>query len=80
MHLDMHRAKRCGARTRRGKPCSCQRWQTVGAECTVVPHREHQRAIGMRSSTGDTAEAIANRRHLSAMLATMKALAAEVTE
>jgi hypothetical protein len=34
-----------------GSRASPQRWQTVGAECVVAPRREHQRAIGMRSST-----------------------------
>ena len=34
-----------------GSRANRRRWQTVGAECTVVPHRGHQRAIGMHSST-----------------------------
>jgi hypothetical protein len=50
MHLDMHRAKRCGARTRSGSRASRRRWQTVDAECTAAPHREHQRVTEMRSS------------------------------
>jgi hypothetical protein len=33
-----------------GSRASRQRWQTVDAECTVVPHREHRRAIRMHSS------------------------------
>jgi hypothetical protein len=39
---------------RAGRRAGRQRWQTVDAECTVVPHRVHRRATGMRTSTDAT--------------------------
>jgi hypothetical protein len=81
MHLDMHRAKRCGARTRSGKPC--QSPAMANGRCRMHGGPSPGAPKGNRNAFKHgryTAEAIANRRQLSAMLATMKALAAEVTE
>src|ERR1700716_3485871 len=81
MHLDMHRAKRCGAKTRSGKPCLSP--AMANGRCRMHGGPSPGAPKGNRNAFKHgryTAEAIANGRQLSAMLATMKALAAEVTE
>ena len=76
MLLDMQRAKRCGARTRSGKPCQSTamangRCRMHGGPSPGAPSgNQHAFKHGRY-----TAEAIENRRKLSSMLALMKALA-----
>jgi hypothetical protein len=79
MLLDMHRAKRCGARTRSGKPCQSPamangRCRMHGGPSPGAPKgNQHAYKHGRY-----TAEAIANRRQLFALLLTMKTLAESV--
>jgi hypothetical protein len=81
MHLDVHWAKRCGARTRSGNPCRSP--AMANGRCRMHggpspgPPKGNQNAF---KHGRYTAEAIANRRQLSSMLAEMKALVAEITD
>ena len=52
MHLDMHQAKRCRARTRRGSRVSRRQCRTGAAGCTAERLRAHRRGIRTPSSTG----------------------------
>jgi hypothetical protein len=77
MHLDMHREKRCGARTRSGKPC--QSPAKANGRCRMHGGPSPGAPRGNRNAFKHgryTAEAISNRRRLAAMLSTMNALAA----
>ena len=81
MQLHMHRAKRCGARTRSGKPCQSPAMANGRCRMHGGPSPGAPKGNPNAFKHGRyTAEAIANRRQLSAMLTAMKALAAEVTE
>jgi hypothetical protein len=50
MHLDMHRAKRCGARTRSGRPCQSPAMANGRCRMHGGSSPGHRRTIGMRSS------------------------------
>src|SRR6267142_802987 len=81
MHLDMHRAKRCGARTRSGKPC--QSPAMANSRCRMHGGPSPGAPRGNRNAFKHgryTAQAIGNRRKLSAMLIAMKALAGMVCD
>jgi hypothetical protein len=81
MLLDMPRAKRCGARTRSAKPCLSPamangRCRMQGGPSPGAPKgNRHAYKHGRYS-----AEAIGNRRKLSAMVATMRALASMASD
>ena len=51
LHLDMHRAKRCGARTRRGKPCQSPAMANGRCRMHGGPSPGAPKVIGMHSST-----------------------------
>jgi hypothetical protein len=75
MHLDMHRAKRCGARTRSGKPCQSPamlngRCRMHGGPSPGAPKgNQHAYKHGRYS-----AKAIAQRREISALIRAGRAL------
>src|SRR3979411_2437203 len=75
MLLDMHRAKRCGARTRSGKPCQSPamangRCRMHGGPSPGAPKgNQHAYKHGRYS-----AEAIARRREISALIRVARAL------
>ena len=74
MYLDMHRAKRCGARTRSGKACQSPamengRCRMHGGPSPGAPKgNQHAYKHGHYS-----AEAIARRRDLSALIRELRA-------
>jgi hypothetical protein len=79
--LDMHRAKRCGARTRSRK--ACQSPAMANGRCRKHGGPSLGAPKGNRNAFKHgryTAEAIGNRRNLSAMLVAMKALAGMVCD
>jgi hypothetical protein len=79
MLLDMHRAKRCGARTRTGKPC--QSPAMANGKCRMHGGPSPGAPSGNKNAYKHgryTAAAIAHRRQLSALLLTMKTLAESV--
>src|SRR5450432_4611861 len=76
MLLDMRRAKRCGARTRSGKPCQSPamangRCRMHGGPSPGAPKGNQHAYKHGRYAAGATG----NRRKLSAMLIAMRALA-----
>jgi hypothetical protein len=79
MLLDMHRAKRCGARTRSGKPC--QSPAMPNSRCRMHgglspgPPRGNRNAFKHGRYSG---EAIARRRELTALLKAARALSAAI--
>ena len=79
MHLDMHRAPRCGARTRIGSPCRSPamangRCRMHGGLSTGAPKGNRNAFKHGRY----TAKAIADRREVAALIRLMKSLAATV--
>src|SRR5271169_5740632 len=74
MLLDMQQAKRCGARTRNGKPC--QSPAMANGRCrTVVHDRDHQKGNWNAFKHGRyTAKAMARRREISALIRVARAL------
>jgi hypothetical protein len=81
MLLDMHRAKRCGARTRSGKPCLSP--AMANGRCRMHGGPSPGAPKGNRNALKSgrfTAEAIANRREISALLVTMRRLVADITD
>ena len=73
MQLHMHRAKRCGARTRSGKPCQSPamangRCRMHGGASPGAP-KGNQNAL---KHGRYTAEAIARRRSISQLVAAMR--------
>jgi hypothetical protein len=69
MHLDMLRAKRCGARTRSGKPCQSPAMANGG--CRMHGGPSPGAPLGNRHAQKHgrhTAEAIARRREISALI------------
>jgi hypothetical protein len=69
MHLDMHRAKRCGAKTRSGK--SCRSPAMSNGRCRMHGGPSPGAPKGNQNSLKHgryTAEAIRRRRELSALL------------
>jgi hypothetical protein len=75
MLLDMHRAKRCGARTRRGKPC--QSPVMANGRCRMHGGPSPGAPKGNRNAFKHgryTAEAIARRREISKLIRVARAL------
>jgi hypothetical protein len=75
MHLDMHRAKRCGARTRSGKPCPSP--AMANGTCRMHGGPSPGAPLGNRHAQKHgrhTAEAIARRREISALIQVAVAL------
>ena len=75
MHLDMHRAPRCGAKTRPGSPCRSPamangRCRMHGGPSTGAP-KGNQNAF---KHGRYTAEAVAGRRETALLLRELKAL------
>jgi uncharacterized protein YjcR len=73
MLLDMHRAKRCGARTRSGKPC--QSPAMANGRCRMHGGPSPGAPKGNRNAYKHgryTTSAIAERRKFSTMLRSMK--------
>ncbi|WP_321576381.1 HGGxSTG domain-containing protein [Bradyrhizobium barranii] len=81
MHLDMHRAKRCGARTREGKPC--QSPAMSNGRCRMHGGRSPGAPKGNRNAFKHgrySADAIARRRGISRLLAAMKDTTRQIIE
>ncbi|WP_338076379.1 HGGxSTG domain-containing protein [Bradyrhizobium diazoefficiens] len=81
MHLDMHRAKRCGAHTRTGKPCRSPamengRCRMHGGPSPGAPKGNKNAFKHGRYSAG----AIARRRGISRLLAAMKDTTRQIIE
>ncbi len=72
-HRTAERGRGAGGRAMR------QRCRTAGAGCTAEGRRAPRREIRTRSSMAVTAESVARRRELSALLRSMKLLAKEVS-
>src|SRR5258706_3416287 len=75
MHLDMHRAKRCGARTRSGKPC--QSPAMANGRCRMHGGPSPGAPKGNRNAFKHgryTAVEIARRREISALIRVARAL------
>ena len=77
MHLDMHRAKRCGARTRSGKPCRSPamangRCRMHGGPSPGAPKGNHQ-AYKHGRCTGEELHVELRFQHYSALLALWQA-------
>ena len=67
MHLDMHQAKRCGARTRRGTPCESPARQTVDAEGRPSPGAPKGNRNALKLGRFTT-EAVTRRREITALV------------
>ena len=81
MHLHMHRAKRCGARTRSGK--QCQSPAMVNGRCRMHGGTSPGAPKGNRNAYKHgryTAEAITRRREISALIRVARALDSSSTE
>jgi hypothetical protein len=79
MHLDMHRAKRCGAKTRSGKPCRSP--AMANGRCRMHGGPSPGAPKGNRNAFKHgryTAEAIARRHELAALLKAPRALSAAI--
>jgi len=75
MHLDMHRAKRCGSRTRSGKPC--QSPAMANGRCRMHGGPSPGAPKGNRNAFKYgryTVEAIMRRREISALIRVARAL------
>jgi hypothetical protein len=76
MHLDMQLAKRCGARTRSGKGCRSPAMKN--GRCRMHGGSSPGAPMGNKNAFKHgryTAEAVARRRELAALLRSMRALA-----
>ncbi|MGZ3320195.1 MAG: HGGxSTG domain-containing protein [Xanthobacteraceae bacterium] len=76
MHLDMHRARHCGAKTRSGKPC--QSPAMANGKCRMHGGPSPGAPKGNRHAYKHgrfSAEAIARRREISAVIREAQALA-----
>jgi hypothetical protein len=75
MHLDMHRAKRCGAGTRSGKPCRSPAMKNGQCRMHCGPSPGAPKANQHAYKHGRySAEAIARRREISALIRSGRAL------
>ena len=78
MHLDMHRAKRCGAKTRSGKPC--QSPAMANGRCRMHGGPSPGAPKGNRNAVKHgqyTRRAIQQRREIAALLRASRALLRE---
>lgn len=79
MHLDMHLAPRCGARTRSG--CPCRSPAMVNGRCRMHGGASPGAPKGNRNARKHgrySAEAVAERHELRSLIRSMKALTEEV--
>jgi hypothetical protein len=77
--LPMHLSRRCGARTRGGSPCRSPAMSNGRCRMQGGRSRERRRVTGMPLGMGCyTAEAVAHRREIVALLRVMKALSREI--
>jgi hypothetical protein len=74
MHLDMHRAKRCGAQTRSGKPCQSPAMTNGRCRMHGGPSPGHRKVISTPKHGRYPAEAIARRREISILIRAARAL------
>jgi len=81
MHLPMHQAPRCRARTRRGSPCQSPAMKNGRCRMHGGPSPGAPKGNKNAYKHGRyTAEAIANRRGIAALVRTMNALARSAGE
>jgi glucans biosynthesis protein len=82
MHLPMHQAPRCGAKTRSGKPCRSPGMPKNG-RCRMHGGTNPGGPIGNQHALKHgrySAEAIERRRQISRLLRSMRASASDVTD
>ena len=76
IHLDMHRAKRCGREHGAGSRTSRQEWRMVGAGCTAAPSPGASKVNQNAFKHGRyTADAIARRLAIAALIRAARSIA-----